>query len=187
MVGFAGQGLIGRIGRRNALWLGMIGMAAGTLLIVFAAHPIQSIAGAGVTGLLGSFVLIACQAGLADHHGEARAVAIAESNMLASGSAVAAAILVGLLGATPLGWRAALLLAIPYGVALALVFRGIWLRTPERREATRPGGRARFSAMFWLIVAVLCAAPRSNGRSRIGEPIFWSAPMGCRRRPARRQ
>ncbi|HEU5434480.1 MAG TPA: MFS transporter [Thermomicrobiales bacterium] len=155
VVGFAGQGVIRRIGRRNALWLGMVGMGAGTLLLVFAAHPVQSIVGAGLTGLLGSFVLIASQAGLADHHGEARAVAMAESNMLASGSAVAAAILVGSLGATPLGWRAALVLPLPYGAALGLVFRGAWLRAPAPSTTARVVGPIRFPARFWLVVAVL--------------------------------
>ncbi|HET7091922.1 MAG TPA: MFS transporter, partial [Thermomicrobiales bacterium] len=155
VVGFAGQGVMRRLGRRNALWLGMIGMAAGTVLLAAAASPVQSIAGAGVSGLLGSFVLMACQAGLADHHGEARAVAMAESNMLASGSAVAAAIFVGLLGGTALGWRAAMLLALPYAAALALVFRGSWLRGPARLAATRTSGRATFPTTFWLVVAVL--------------------------------
>jgi predicted MFS family arabinose efflux permease len=98
---------------------------------------------------------MACQAGLADHHGEARAVAIAESNMLASAAAISAAILIGAFGRTSFGWRAALLLALPYALALALVFRGSWLRTATRPPARRDGESPRFSSTFWLIVAVL--------------------------------
>jgi MFS family permease len=155
-VGFAGQSVMRRIGRRNALWFGIVGMACGTVALVAARSPALSIVGAGITGLLGALVLMACQAGLADHHGEARAVAMAESNMLASAAAIAAAILVGAFGRTPFGWRAALLLALPCGLALALVFRGAWLRT-SMRPPGRPvdDGPPRFSPTFWLIVAVL--------------------------------
>jgi fucose permease len=60
-----------------------------------------------------------------------------------------------LLGATSLGWRTALLLPLPYAAALALVFRGAWLRPPTQPAARRVAGRVHFPPAFWLVVGVL--------------------------------
>src|SRR4051795_7197927 len=93
---------------------GAIGLTAGRV----AAATVGSVL---VMGAGGGLLLVTIQAALADHHGERRAVALAEANVAAS---VAYVVLIGVLSLTAAlnaGWRVALLASL---VVPALVWRG---------------------------------------------------------------
>ena len=133
-----------------------------------------------VMGFGGGLLLVTIQAVLADHHGEQRAVALAEANVAAS---IAYVLLIGVLSLTAAldaGWRIALLasLAVP---ALAWVKIGGWRSTRPRRRASR---RAASPACSCGRDALL----HDRGRvvhHRLGDPSSRTPPR-CRRTPRSR-
>jgi predicted MFS family arabinose efflux permease len=101
-----------RLGRRATFWLGAAGMAAGTVALTLGRGPVATVAAMLAMGWLGSVLLVSVQATLADHHGERRAVAFAESNVIASAGYLAVAGVLALAAAIGAGWRAALLVPV---------------------------------------------------------------------------
>jgi fucose permease len=161
LLGFFGDRVVGRWGRRAALWGGAAGMAAGALLLISSPSVFGTVPAAFAMGICGAQVLVTTQALLSDRHGEWSAVALTESNVTASACAIAAPLLVGASAALGLGWRAAL--ALP-AVALILLAAGFFSRPldPPRNAAddAPADGRAlppRYWA-FWTLVALGVAA-----------------------------
>lgn len=115
-----------RVGRRGVLLLGLLGMAAGAAALTAGRSPATTLAAAGLAGLLGTLVLVAVQSGLADHHGEHRAVAFAESNVVASVGSTTAPLVVGAAVAALGSWRWGVLALAGTAVLVALLVR----RTP---------------------------------------------------------
>ena len=60
------------------LVVGLLGCAAGAALLTVARAPWATLATCLLAGAVGTLVLVAVQAGLADHHGERRAVAVGQ-------------------------------------------------------------------------------------------------------------
>jgi len=74
-----------------------------------------------ITGFCASLLLMSAQAALSDLHGEWRAVAISEANVVAGAAAILAPLVVGAFSRTEFpGWRGALLFATLLLAALAL-------------------------------------------------------------------
>ena len=109
LLGFFGDRLVGRWGRRAALWGGAFGVAAGALVLVSSPSVAGTVPATFAMGICGALVLVTSQALLSDRHGEWSAVALTESNVTASACAISAPLLVGASAALGLGWRAALL------------------------------------------------------------------------------
>ena len=135
------------LGRRGLWWLmgaGAIGLTAGRTAEVTVGSVL-------VMGVGGGLLLTTIQAALADHHGERRAVALAEANVAAS---VGYVVLIGglsLTAALHAGWRAALLasLAIP----VLAWWNNRWLAIdapPPSRVA-----QGRLPGVFWIAAAML--------------------------------
>jgi hypothetical protein len=135
------------------------------------------------TGFCASLLLMSAQAALSDLHGEWRAVAISEANVVAGAAAILAPLLVGAFSRTEFpGWRGALLFATLLLAAIS-VFLG---RAPvpgakpalARREDD--GGARVLPVIIWEWCAVLffCTAvewsvallgdvlPRGRGRPK---------------------
>ncbi len=108
VVGLAGHRVIRRLGRRNALWTGAFGLGLGALLLAAGQSPTFTIAASFVMGLVGSLILAIIPASLSDEHGDLRAVAIAEANVVSAVIATLAPLLVGWFGFFSGGWRLAL-------------------------------------------------------------------------------
>jgi MFS family permease len=143
------------VGRARLLWSASALMAIGATLVTLAGAPAATIGSISVMGIGGGLVLATVQAGLAEHHGERRAVALTEANVAAAASYLALAGVLLLAGALGLGWRAALLasLAVP---AVA------WLTSRRTRmepvtSATAPS-RGRLPKVFWVAGAMLMCA-----------------------------
>jgi MFS family permease len=123
---------------------GAIGLTAGGIAEVTVGSVL-------VMGVGGGLLLVTIQAALADHHGELRAVALAEANVAAS---IAYVVLIGALSLTAAlhaGWRIALLasLAVP---ALA------WWSNRRLAIAAPPPSRVahgRLPRVFWIAAAML--------------------------------
>ena len=99
VVGLGGHLVIRRIGRGRALWMGAAGLSGGALLLVSGRSPFITIGAAFVMGLVGSLILTIIPSALSDQHGEQRAVALSEANVVSSLLSTAAPLLVGWLAA----------------------------------------------------------------------------------------
>jgi fucose permease len=107
LVGIGGHLVIQRLGRPRALWVGLFGMSLGSLLLIVGKNPVVTIGASFLMGLIGSLILAVVPAALSDRHGERRAVALSEANLISSLFATTAPLLVGWFAAT-IGWHWAL-------------------------------------------------------------------------------
>lgn len=123
LVGTYGQDVIQRFGRRVSFWGGGVGMTLGALCLAFGKHVVFTLTGAFFIGLLGTFVPILAQSVLVDHHGERRAVAITEVNVVVMVFGGMTPLLVGLAEHTGVGWRGTLFLGVALWVLLTFLFR----------------------------------------------------------------
>ena len=121
LVGLGGHVPIRRLGRWRSLWIGAAGMSLGALLLVAGRTPVITIGAAFLMGAIGSLILAVVPSALSDRHGELRAVAISEANVIASFVTTAAPLLVGWFAYSIGGWRLALVLV---SVALLLMYLG---------------------------------------------------------------
>ena len=126
LVGLFGDRVARRLGRRKTLWLGVGGLAGGSILLTLAPAAWASIASCFLIGALGALVPALLPALLADLHGPRRAEAYAGQAICAYVFGLAAPLIAGVCIWGGLGWRAAVLLGAAAGIAIALGFR----RTP---------------------------------------------------------
>ena len=108
LIGLGGHLLVQRIGRWRSLWIGVIGMSLSALFLLTGRIPVITIGASFLMGLVGSLILTIVPAALSDGHGELRAVALSEANMLSSVVATAAPLMVGWFAHFISGWRLAL-------------------------------------------------------------------------------
>jgi MFS family permease len=139
------------LGRRALFWwaaalmgVGVIGLTAGRAVGVTVGSVL-------VMGVGGGLLLVTIQAALADHHGERRAVALAEANVAAS---IAYLVLIGVLSLTAaldVGWRVALLASLVIPLLLWSTNRRVAIDAPP------PSGVAqgRLPGAFWVAAAML--------------------------------
>ena len=152
IVGFGGHIVIQRLGRWRSLWVGAIGMSLGVLLLLVGKSPVITIGASFLMGLIGSLILTIVPSALSDQHGDQRAVAYAEANVISSLIATAAPLLVGLAeGAVPAGgWRLALGIA---AFTPILIWFGFGKARPPQIAVTQqePAAEKRpLPALFWV-------------------------------------
>jgi MFS family permease len=139
------------LGRRPLFWSAAALMGAGATGLTAGRIAAVTVGSVLVMGVGGGLLLATIQAALIDHHGERRAVALAEANLAAS---LAYVVLIGVLSLTAalqVGWRVALLasLAVP---ALA------WWRNRRLAIDAPPPSRmaqGRLPGVFWIAAAML--------------------------------
>jgi MFS family permease len=139
------------LGRRTLWWSAAALMGAGAIGLTAGRMAEVTVGSVLVMGVGGGLLLATIQAALADHHGQRRAVALAEANVAAS---VGYVVLIGVLSLTAAlqaGWRVALLasLAVPL---LA------WWSNWRLAIATPPPSRVaqgRLPGAFWIAAAML--------------------------------
>jgi predicted MFS family arabinose efflux permease len=155
LVGFFGDRVTGRWGRRASLWGGGAGMAAGVLLLSVSPVTPGTVLGTLLMGTFGGLLLITTQAVLADKYGEWSAVAITESNVVASACAILASLAVGTFAALGLGWRAALVPPVAALVLLAARFRAEPLGRARTHESASGKPASALPMRFWIYFGVL--------------------------------
>jgi fucose permease len=111
VVGLFGHLLIRRIGEQRSLWLGLFGMGLSALLLLVGRTPIITIGASFLMGWVGSLILAIIPGALSDRHGDMKAVALSEANVIASMFAASAPLLVGWF-ANSIGWRWAIAVMI---------------------------------------------------------------------------
>lgn len=150
LVGFFGHNIIQRIGRRRALWLGAFGMSVSALILITGQTAVLTIAASLCMGLIGSLILVIIPSALSDQHGDSRAVAISEANVISSLISTAAPLMVGWTAALPGGWRLALGIM---ALAPLLMRFGFGNAAPPQPVTPQPGStsaRASLPLLFWV-------------------------------------
>jgi predicted MFS family arabinose efflux permease len=154
LVGMSFARLTRRLTRRTMLWGSAVAATGGAAVFVAAHSVVLTLLGAALLGFAGTTLLALTQAMLSDRHGPRRDRALVEANIGAGACAVLAPLMLGMLQATPLGWRAAL--GLP-----ALALGGLYLRyrhqsLPPPPETHTAGTSTRLPLACWLF-AVLVA------------------------------
>lgn len=155
--GLVSDRVLRRWGRRWGFWGGAAGMTAGAILLVLGRLAALTIAGAFVMGGLGGLLLVTIQATLADRHGERRATALTESNIVASAGATLVPLCIGGFQNIGLGWRAALYLMVPVLLVLALSFRRAIFPVANQPSVASSSSHRALPPAFWAywVVVVL--------------------------------
>ena len=139
------------LGRRALFWSAAALMGAGAIGLTAGRTAEVTVGSVLVMGVGGGLLLATIQAALADHHGERRAIALAETSLAAS---IGYIVLIGALSLTAVlnvGWRVALL--------ASLVVPGLawWSNRRLAIDAPRPSSVAqgRLPGVFWIAAAML--------------------------------
>jgi fucose permease len=139
------------LGRRALFWSAAALMGAGAIGLTAGRVAAVTVGSVLVMGVGGGLLLTTIQAALSDHHGERRAVALAEANVAAS---VAYVVLIGVLSlsaALDAGWRVALLASLAIPVVSWWTNRRLAIDAPL--PSTVPQGR--LPGVFWIAAAML--------------------------------
>lgn len=158
LTGLSGQIVIRRIGRWHALWMGAFGLGAGALVLLAGRSPAITIGAAFAMGLVGSLILVMVPSLLSDRHGELRAVAISEANVISSLVATAAPLLVGWFAPSPGGWRLALGIAAFTPILLRLGFGRVTLPRSASSQAHSVSVKRPLPILYWVYWVALVLA-----------------------------
>jgi fucose permease len=135
---------------------GAIGMALGAICFSLSQQPFFTFASAFIMGCLGSFLLVDIQTVLSDHHGEHRTIALTEANIVASGGAGLAPLLLGALVLVGVNWRGIFALPIVLIVVLLFGLRRITFPEIRRGETARQrSSQQRLPLVFWLYWGII--------------------------------
>jgi predicted MFS family arabinose efflux permease len=144
-----------RLPRGILLWSSALATVAGAGLFTLVRTVPGTLAATALFGMAGATLLTVVQAVLSDRHGSRRDRALTEANIGAGASAVLAPLLLGMLAATVLGWRATF--ALPAVVLLVLFLR--YRRQPLPAASPEPPGTGRAGRLplACVLFAVLTA------------------------------
>lgn len=145
LIGVAGHLIIQRIGQQRSLWLGLFGMSLSVLLLVIGRNPLITVGACFLMGWVGSLILAIVPAALSEQHGESKAVALSEANVISSIFATSAPLLVGWF-ADSIGWRWSLGLI---AVVPVLMFIGLG-RNSSSTVSSGPRSVQSDQALPWL-------------------------------------
>jgi predicted MFS family arabinose efflux permease len=149
---------IDRWGRGRVIRIAAIATAAGILIYTApSAAIVVTMPGILFAGFAGAFLLIAMNAFLLDHQGDAGPASLTEANAVSSLAGLLGPIAVGIGAATFLGWRFGLWLVI-IGFVVVEVWRGRNLSV-----FGEPGGVATHSEsghlprrIYWTLAVIMC-------------------------------
>src|SRR5215207_5415432 len=138
-------------GRRALFWSSAALMGAGAVGLTAGRIVEVTVGSVLIMGVGGGLLLATIQATLADHHGERRAVALAEANVAAS---IAYVVLIGVLSLTAglhAGWRAAILASLAVPVLLWWTNRRLVIDAPPTSHLAH----GRLPRAFWIAAGML--------------------------------
>lgn len=136
IAGLTGDRVATRIGRHNLFWLSGAGMALGSTLFIVAQNPAMTLTASFIMSMPGSYLLVMVQAGLSDHHGNQRAIALTESNISASAAVALMPFFVGIGIVIGVGWR--LVLIVPIFAWLIARLIAYSVDVPDSQRITTP-------------------------------------------------
>lgn len=170
LVGLAGHALVRRLGRWRCLWIGTFGMSCCVLILLAGRSPIMTISAAFLMGLVGSLILVIVPSSLSDLHGEYRAVALSEANVVASLVSMIAPLMVGWCTGLPGGWRLALGIAALSPIVLRLVFKKSDASVSNSAQESSASTGEPLPVIYWVYWSALVLSVSVEFCM-----IFWSA------------
>ncbi len=150
LVGFFGHSVIERIGRRRSLWIAAFGISLSALILLAGRTAMLTIGASFCMGLIGSLILIIIPSALADQHGESRAVALSEANVISSLVSTTAPLMVGWCANLPGGWRLALGTVAAVPLLMRLGFGNSAPPEPVTPTAASDSTRNSLPILFWV-------------------------------------
>ena len=150
LIGLSGHLVIRRIGRWHSLWIGALGISVSAIVLLAGRSPVITIGAAFCMGLIGSLILVIVPSALSDRHGEQRAVALSEANVVSSLVATAAPLLVGWFAPLPGGWRLALGTAAFVPILLRLGFGKVTVPTPASSQVSTASSKRPLPRLYWV-------------------------------------
>jgi fucose permease len=151
LAGSIGDLVAAKWGRYRTFWGGGIGMVIGIILFSLGQTVAVTIISAFLMGSLGALVLVMVQSTLSDQHGDNRAVALTEANILASVAASMAPFLVGGFQLISIGWRGGILIAILWWGSMIALFGREQLpkMQVDTSESTNKKPRRKLPMIYW--------------------------------------
>lgn len=167
--GTTGAFLAEKLGRKRLFWGAGLGMVFGGVLLSLAQVAPLTILGAFTMGWLGSYLLVMIQSTLADEHGDKRAIALTESNIVASILAAIVPIVVGIGAGTILTWRVAMIVAGGLWLVIFAVSHNVTFPV-AKTDSSDARSHKQLPRLFWFywVVIFLCVALEWC-------VLFWSA------------
>jgi MFS family permease len=169
LAGLVGDRFVRRYGRGTVFWSGATGLVAGAAALTIFHTPVLTVGSVLLMGGVGSLVLILIPAILADRHGENRAVAIVEANILSATTGAMAGLLIGLGEQTVASWRGALLMSLAIPLFLAIRFGRVALPAAHPVAARRDVA-TRLPLAYWAFWSTVVLAVGIEFSL-----IFWGA------------
>jgi fucose permease len=169
LIGVGGHLVIERIGKQRSLWLGLFGMSLSAILLVAGRNPMITIGASFLMGLIGSLILAIVPSALSDQHGEMKAVALSEANVVASLLATSAPLMVGWFVHSFGGWRLALGIMACLPIVMFLGFGKVSSSTNSGTTQSSHEDRS-LPRLFWIYWSALVLAVSVEFCM-----IFWSA------------
>jgi MFS family permease len=139
------------LGRRTLFWSAAAVMGAGAVGLTAGRAAELTVGSVLGMGCGGGLLLVTIQAALADHHGERRAVALAEANVAASVAYVVLIAVLSLTAAAGAGWRVALLASLAVPLLAWTANRRLAIDAPP----PSPAAQGRLPGVFWIAAAML--------------------------------
>jgi fucose permease len=170
LVGMGGHLVIRRVGAGRALWLGAFGISVSAVVLLIGRSAVVTIGASFCMGLVGSLILAIVPSALSEQHGESRAVALLEANMIASLVSTAAPLAVGWSAYLAGGWRLALGVAALAPFLLRLGLGRIALPRPISDEADPAATRRALPVTYWVFWLALVLSVSAEFCM-----IFWGA------------
>lgn len=158
------------LGRRRLFWMGGVGMVAGGVCLILSNRPELTIPSCLLMGALGGQTLVMIQSALSDQHGQHRAIALSEANVVASIGSSIAPLMVGGLQGIEVGWRGALVASGVFWALLWTLFRTEGLPRQNIDESETNSASARLPKIYWAFVLVIFL-----GVAIEWSMIFWGA------------
>ncbi len=90
LAGVIGVRVLALLGRQLVFWGGAMGMAGGAFFLAVDGHVLVTLVATLAMGTFGALMLVTIQATLADRHGERRAIAFTEANVVGGVSGIGA-------------------------------------------------------------------------------------------------
>lgn len=166
LIGIAGDAVIARLGRWRSLWVAVAGLCAGAIFLIAGRASPVTIGASFVMGLVGSLIMILVPSILADIHGETKAVALSEANVLAEIVAASSPLLLGFFAQSFGDWRPAMAIPLLAPLALLALFRkegsaidgGAEKASPNAAKAGAQAGRGPMPRRYWAYWAGILLA-----------------------------
>lgn len=150
LAGVSGEIVSNRVGHRLLFWSGGLGMCLGGIILTIGQSAMITIFSAFIMGFIGTYLLVMIQALLSNEFGLNRAIALTESNIVASIFAVFAPLIISLSMMISLDWRIALWVGTVVWFGIFLIMRTTRFPHHQRLKIKADELSDSLPAIFWL-------------------------------------